>query len=309
MQVLFGLNYSVSAELLESIEPGAWALIRSSSAALIMAILVPMTGRSWPRGWGLWTRIALLSLCGVTINQVLFVEGLSRSFALHSVLIMASIPLQTLVLSRLFRGESLTARKIFSVVVGAVGIMVLLRADEWLAGAGGTLWANRAGNSEVEFHATVLWGDLLMLVNSLSFSIFLVAGESTARQLDPLTLTASTFVCGAIAILPYGIPHLATVSGTNWTPLLGALAAFAVLGATVGTYLLNFYAVRHISASIVGLFIYLQFVVAAGVSVSWRGEPVEARLVIAAALVLVGLTVRAIPARAIATRRCRTPAQ
>lgn len=296
VQILFGIHYSVAAEILETIPAGAWALVRCSVAAAVMAILIVATGRRWPTGLGNWGRIAGLSLLGVAVNQVLFVEGLSRSFALHSVLIMASIPLQTLVLSRVLGREPLSTRKLVSVLIGAVGILVLLRVDE-LGSTAPFVWANNRGSTDVAFHETVLWGDLLMLLNSLSFSLFLVLGESTARKIDPWTLTASTFACGTLAILPYGGPLLWEVDPALFTPRIGQLGAFAIGGATIGTYLLNFYAIRHVPASIVGLFIYLQFVVAAAVGVGWRGEPVEPRLVVASVLVLGGLTLRVVRRR------------
>lgn len=294
VQVLFGIHYSVAAAILDKLPPAAWAVIRCTSAAFVLVFLVVATRRSWPRGKRNWASLAGLSVLGVFGNQILFIEGISRSLVLHSVLIMSTIPLQTLLLSVFLKQEVFSWRKAISVAAGTLGVLVLLRIDQLVTGDAASFLVTNKGAEAGSAMETVLAGDLLMLANSFCFSLFLVLSKRPAARLDPLTMTASVFGLGAIGVIAYGANELmalqfAAVPGYVW-----GLAVFAVLGATVGTYLLNYYAIRRVPASMVGVFIYLQFLVATVVGVSWRKERFDTSMVIAAGLVLGGLSLRLI---------------
>ena len=95
VQVFFGLHYLAAKIVLEEIPPAAWALIRVSSAALIMLLVARAWGRRLPREWPVLGRLALLSVIGVVINQLFFVEGLSRTTASHSSILITAIPIGT----------------------------------------------------------------------------------------------------------------------------------------------------------------------------------------------------------------------
>jgi drug/metabolite transporter (DMT)-like permease len=73
--------------------------------------------------------------------------------------------------------------------------------------------------------------------------------------------------------------------------LIGAML-FAVLGATVASYLLNVWAIKRTQASHVALFIFLQPLVAAALGVIALGEQITPRLLIALALVFAALALR-----------------
>ncbi len=292
VQLLFGVHYSIALEILTEIRPAAWVGLRCGGAALVLALWVVSTGTAWPRRWQSWCRIAALSLLGVVINQVLFIEGLSRSYSIHSVLIMGTIPMQTLFFSVLWGRERVTVRKLASVSIGALGILVLLRIDRWFLESGSHWTLHRDGSIAQGFWDTVLAGDIMMLGNSFSFSLFLVLCQKEARRYSSLTLTASTFAMGSLGVLIYAAPEIlrtpyADISASTW-----GWAGFTILGPTVGCYFLNFYAVKRLPASTVGLFIYLQFVIAALLGVVWRGERFHSGLVVASVLVLGGLGLR-----------------
>ena len=48
----------------------------------------------------MWGRLLLLGVLGVALNQLLFNAGIARSTAIHAVLLMATVPAQTLALAR-----------------------------------------------------------------------------------------------------------------------------------------------------------------------------------------------------------------
>ncbi len=290
VQFLFGVHYSVAKEILEVIPPPVWVVIRCVGASAVLGFLVVVLKRPLPKKSDL-PILLVLSLLGVAVNQILFIEGLSRSFTVHSVLIMATIPLQTLVLSVLLGQERSTLLKFVSVLLGTVGIFLLFELDQIFASDPSDLLLDSEGN-QTAWLGSVLSGDLMMLFNSSAFSLFLVLSKKPSGRLDSLALTTSTFAIGTIAVIIYGIRDFIAHDFSSIDLRIGLLGAFAILGPTVSTYLLNFFAIRRVSPSMVGFFIYFQFLFATSIGIFILGEPFSERLVAATICILVALGVR-----------------
>lgn len=271
VQVLFGINYLASKVVLEEIPPRAWALLRVSGACLLLWCAIFLLRRRLPRDPADYAKLALFSLFGVVFNQVLFVEGLSRTTPIHSSLINTSIPVLTLVFATLAGREGVTARKVGALAMAFVGVMFVLRPD-------------RAG-----LDSRLFVGDLLTLANATSFSLFLVISKRVLSRIDPLAATALLFSFGSVGILALGggplvRADLGLVTSTAWWAAL-----FVIIGPTAGTYLLNYWALARVDSSMVALFIYLQPLIAGLLSVTLRGERPELTTLFGGALICVGV--------------------
>lgn len=292
VQLLFGLHYSVAREITAQIDPLAWTALRALLAVVALAVVMVVLRRAWPRGGALWARLTLLGALGVALNQLLFNAGMARSTAIHAVLLMATVPAQTLALGVLMGQERFTARKLASVLLGLVGVAILLRVDA-LAGSGsGAWWQTRDGGEAASFGATLLAGDLMIFANASCYALYLALGKATTRRLDPVALCAGVYVTGGALALALGGTALARVDLAGLPGALWGWIGFVVLGPTVAGYLLNLHALARLPTSTVGLFINLQFLIAAGVAMWWHGERFDARLVLAGLLVLGGLALR-----------------
>ncbi len=273
VQLLFGVNYLVSKQVLAVIDAAAWSALRAGSAFVILAALAVLGRRKLPPARDLLA-LAVCALFGVALNQVLFLEGLARTTPAHSALICSQIPLFALVAAVVLRVEKLTLRKAAGLVVGMAGVLVLLEVDRFRPDA-----------------ATVV-GDLLTLANTASYGLFVVLSGRIMMRNDPLAATAVVFGFGAAAILLYGGDDLARVdlgalSATTWLQM-----TYAVVGATVVPYFLNLWALKHTHASRVALYVFLQPVVATVLAVALRDDPVTWRLLVAAGLVFASLALR-----------------
>ncbi len=288
VQLLFGINYLASKHVVGTLDPAAWASLRAVSALAILAVLVRAGGHRLPRGRDLWY-LGGCAMLGVTLNQILFLEGLSRTTPAHSSLICSQIPLFTLVAAVLLGQERLTGRKVVGLVLGMTGVAVLLEVDR------------------LALDARYVAGDLLTLANAVSYGTFIALSGRVMRRHDPVGATTAIFAFGAAGILLYGGPELARAPlGSLDVLTLGAMA-FTILGATVGTYFLNLWALRHTHASRVALYVFLQPVVATTLSVMLLGEPLTWRLLTAGALVLTGLFLREQPRRGNPHMRPKAP--
>lgn len=270
VQLLFGVHYLAAKLVMAEIPPRAWALLRIGLAALIILPLVVVLGRRIPRGRKFW-EIAGCSVFGVVINQVCFVEGLARTAVIHSALINTTIPVSTLVFAVLLGREKITPAKLFSLGFALLGVVLILRP-----------WAAAAGSP-------TLTGDLLTVANSMSYAFFLVISKKALQGVDPLGALAVLMVSGAVGIASVGFPQLAQVPFAALSARTLWLAAYIVLGATVGTYFLIYFSLARAEASLVAFFTYLQPLVAALLGIVALGERLDASVLGGGALIFLGV--------------------
>jgi drug/metabolite transporter (DMT)-like permease len=271
VQVLFGVHYLVAKELLVWVEPAAWATLRIVVAALVLQAFVFRRGGGLPRSTREWVHVAGLALCGVVVNQVCFIEGLSRTIPAHSALIMTTIPLWTVAFATLLRRERLTLRRAAAIGCGLVGVWTLLRADRF------------------HLELDLLAGDLLTLVNAAAYGLFLVVGKRYVSDRDASVATARIFAVGAIGIALYGMDDLLATDLTSLPGTFWVLAAYAIIGATVLAHGLNLWALRRTVSTLVALFVYLQPLVATAVDGLLLGRWPSWRFAVAAVLVFLGV--------------------
>lgn len=271
VQVFFGIHYFVTKLLLESISPRAWAAIRIlGAAALLMAWnLVVLRGRRPP--WRHFATLTLFAFFGVMLNQILFVEGLSRTTPSHSAIINSLIPVLTLSFALVLRRERWTPRRLLSILVSFSSVLVLLRVDD------------------LQFAESWVIGDLLTLANATSFSFFLVISKRYLERNDALVTTAWLLCLGAVGITVAAGGSLQQVDFAALDGRFWLLASYAIVFATVLAYLMNSFALQHVDSSMVALFIYLQAPIATFLSVSFLGEPLTARFLLAASGIFAGV--------------------
>jgi drug/metabolite transporter (DMT)-like permease len=281
VQVFFGLHYIGAKIILAHIPPRAWATLRILSAAALILPATALAGKKWPRSAADHGRIALYAIFGVVINQVCFVEGLARTVASHSGVINTSIPVATLLIAILFGRERATIGKIAGIALSLSGVLYLI------------------GHSGISMSGGVVAGDLLTLANALSYSFFLVISKPILSRHSTQAVTALLLGYGAVGITMVGGTQLARVDLRPVPAAVWGWAAFVVLFATVGAYMLNAWALKRVDSSLVALFIYIQPVIASTLSVALLGETITPHLIVSAILIFAGVFV-ALTARPVA---------
>jgi drug/metabolite transporter (DMT)-like permease len=254
VSLLFGANYVFTKLVLAAVPARSWVFCRIAAATAVFAALalVARRGRPGPP-LRLVPGLALAALLGIVLNQVLFTLGLARTTPAHSAVINACIPTWTLVLAALFRQERLSPRKVLAVLIAFAGVAVLLRVDELLAGA--VAWSREQ-----------LVGDLLTWANGVSFALHLVLLRRLGARLDPLQSTALMFAMATLMVAAWSLPALTAgdLAAATTMPTFG-YALYGVLFATVLTYFMNTWALRHARSSQVALYINAQPLVAVAI--------------------------------------------
>jgi len=267
-------NMIAGKEALREISPLALAQFRVGGAALILlAAFFAWPGRPrlhiTRREWG---RLIVLALFGITLNQILFIGGLSRTSVAHTGLLVALGPVMVLMLSVVSRLEALTGAKVAGMLLSFAGVGILT-----------------SGRFSGARQPTGWTGDLIVLSSSTVFALYTVLLKKDAHRYDALTLNALTYALGAILLVPVcGKPFLdmrwRAVTGMGW---FGAFY-MVVLGSVIA-YLIYAFALTELAASRVAAFSYLQPVIATGLAIWLLAEKLTSGVVAGGALILGGV--------------------
>jgi drug/metabolite transporter (DMT)-like permease len=135
-----------------------------------------------------WFGLLLIGLFGVTLNQVFFLIGLSRTSVVHSVLIISITPILVLVIASAMGQERVTARKAIGMLIAVSGVAIL---------------TSLPSPSRQQGPGPSITGDLFIFLAGLTFALFTVLGRKVSARHTPVTVNTFGFVGGAlVARLP-----------------------------------------------------------------------------------------------------------
>ena len=268
VQALFGTLPLAGQLVMRWVPPVGTAALRATGAAIVFALLVRRRLASVAlRDVPLLLLFSVLAIIG---NQILFLEGLSRTSQINASVLITTIPVFTVGFALALRRETASLARLGGVAVGLCGALLLARVEHFHLGNRGVL------------------GNLMVVANCSLWSLYLVLARPVLRRIPPLVMTAWLFLIGAVVMAPLGLPS--AVDGLARAPLEGWLAAaWVVIFPTIVAYLLNTWALREAESSQVAIFTYLQPVVAGILAWAFAGETLDLRTGIAAALIFVGV--------------------
>lgn len=278
MQLLFGLHPVAGAVALSKLSPSAIIGVRTLLGAPLLLLLARRWGQGsgWPNRRDLFA-LAGLGLLGVTVNQLLFTEGLHRAGPVNAAVLVVTIPVLTLLVAIVLGRESLSLGRVVGVALALTGAAIVTRLERF------------------DLSSQVALGDLMLLGNSLSYATYLVLARPLMAKLGAAWCVAWVFVFGAIAALPLTGPALlaAPWAELSWQVVLAL--AFILLGPTLGAYGLNAYALRTAEASVVAVYVSLQPFVGAVAAWALLGVQIDARTAVAGAVIVVGVLIASRP--------------
>jgi len=129
----------------------------------------------------------------------------------------------------------------------------------------------------------------LFIVNAASYSVYLILVKPLVAKYSSITLMKLFFLFAVIMNLPIGIHEFTNVAWgeLGWSSIWRL--AFVVIGTTVLTYLFNIYALKQLSPSTIGAFIYLQPLLAAFIAVLAGSDTLTPLRGLAAVLIFIGV--------------------
>ena len=218
--------------------------------------------------------LALMGFIGVFVHQMLQVHGLTLTTAIRTGWLIGLIPIWSAVLSALMLHERFGIRKVFGLLLGTVGAVVVITRGEF--------------SSRVLALPTTA-GDLLILASTVNFAIYTIVGRSTLKRLGSAKATAAAMLAGWAMLLPFfvrnaGWREYVMLSSSGW----GAVVFLGVGCSGLG-YLFWYAALERIETSKVAAFLHLEPLVTLIAAVIVLGEPVVLSTAVGGVLVLAGV--------------------
>jgi drug/metabolite transporter (DMT)-like permease len=130
-----------------------------------------------------YPQLCIIGVCGIAVNQVCFLIGLSLTSASHAALVIGLTPFMVLFLAW-FRGqEAFTSNRAIGLAVAVCGMALLQKPS-------------------ASAQTASLLGDVLILGAGLSFAVYTVFGKELAAEHGGMAVIAVSYAAGAIFLLP-----------------------------------------------------------------------------------------------------------
>jgi len=280
--IIYGANYSIAKEVMPAfIKPFGFIVIRVSVAAILFFLAAKLFFKEKIAKED-WPRIFACAVFGVTVNQLLFFKGLSLTSPINAGLMMVTNPIFVLILSVIFLNELINLKRIIGIISGIVGAVLLI------------IYGNRFSTAESD-----AVGDICILLNSLSYAIYMVMVLPLMKKYHPVTIMQIVFAIGTVLVLPFGWQEFTQIEWSTFSMSIWWSVVFVVIGTTFFAYLLNTLALRELSAGVVSVYIYLQPLLAAGFAMLLGKDAPNILHLFAAVLIFLGvyLTTRGVEKR------------
>lgn len=273
VNLLYGINFLVAKEVMPVyIGPCAFIFIRVSCTLVLFSMLFLLITRERIE-WKDMPRFVLCAFTGVTVNQLLFYEGLNYTTPINAAVIFTSNPILTLLVSAIILKERLTPKKITGILIGAVGAVALI-----IVSRGG-----------VSFDENTRLGNLFIIINALSYAVYLVVAKPLMKKYKPLTVITMNFFMGFFFVTPFGFAQFTEIEWHTFTPFVWAALVFTVLGVTFIAYLFSIFALQRLTPSQVSIYVYVQPVTAALLAILLGKDRFTPELIICSVLIFLGV--------------------
>lgn len=270
---IYGVNHTIAKGLMpDVIGPYGFILLRVSGAALLFWILSFFypSEKVNRKDWG---RFVACAAFGMVINMNMFFKGLELSTPINSSVVITLSPVLLLVLSALILKEKITWLKGVGIGIGLCGALLLILF--------GVKTQPNAPNIPI--------GNLLFIVNAASYAFYLIFVKKLVATYSSITLMKFLFLIAFIINLPIGWVQFSEV---NWLSLGFSeiwKLVFVVVGTTVLTYLFNIYALKQLSPAVIGVFMYLQPLIATAFAILLGADTLTPLRILAALLIFTGV--------------------
>lgn len=273
---IFGLNIIICKDLTSShiISPMGLFCIRSVCAgSLFWLISLFLPKEKVDRKD--YVRIFIASMLGFFLCQISFLIAIPEVTPMTSSIVSSLSPIYTMFIAAVAIKEPITVKKAGGVLISFVGIMILIFNSMHSAGA--------TENS--------LRGILLMIVNGLSFALYLGIFKPLISKYSVCTFMKWIFLFSTLVSVPVSAGEIVSL---EWSAVPGKLIAelgYLVFFATFVSYYLIPFGQQRLRPTLVSMYAYIQPIIATGISICIGMDTLTWQKILSAVMVFAGVII------------------
>jgi drug/metabolite transporter (DMT)-like permease len=273
LAIVWGFAFYLIAIALRSFPPVTLVTLRLIIGAVVLSIIVRWKGLSLPSEPLWWWYFSLLAVTGNLIPFTLITWAETRIPSSQAGLIMALMPISTMVLAHYFIAhEALTTRRVIGVVLGFGGVMILV-------GAQGVTDIGGVG----------LWAQLACVLATFAYAINAVFVKRLPKK-NGLVVAAGSLIAGSLIFTPVALwldqPWTLMPTTESWLAIL----ALGVMATALATWI-YFTVINDVGPSFLSIINYLIPAISFAVGVVLLSEPAELSKIGGLIIVCVGIAI------------------
>ena len=270
---IYGINHTIAKEVMPNfIGSSGFIMLRLLGATLIfwlISFFIPNEKIERKD----FLKILFASILGMCTNMLAFFRGLELSTPINSGVIITLSPVLVLILSYFFLKERITLKKILGIIIGFSGaVFLILNSDQTGINA-----------------PNIPLGNTFFLLNASAYAGYLIIIKPLTNKYNIFTLMKWLFLIGLILSSPITFNQFSEVKWAElpWFAIWRMI--YVVVGTTFLTYLFNIYALKSLSPTTVGSFIYLQPIITIIFALLTGNDTLDTTKLISCLLVFVGV--------------------
>ena len=273
---IFGFNIIVCKDLTAGrlISPLAIFTLRSLRAGALFWLISFFTQKEKVEKKD-YAGIFAASMLGFFVCQVTFLVGIPHITPMDCSVLSAISPIYTMIIAAIVLKEPITWQKAGGVAISFAGIIYLIVSR-----------TSAAGTTE-----TSLFGILMLILNSLSFSMYLGIFKPLIGKYSVVTFMKWIFLFAFVVSAPFSAREIVTLDWSAIPAIQFAELAFLIFCATFITYFLIPVGQKRIRPTLVSMYSYVQPIIAIVISITVGMEMLTWSKVLAAVMVFGGVVV------------------
>ncbi len=271
--LIYALNHTIAKDVMPTYVQGfgfiGIRLIGATILFWLLGLLIPKQPIDKA------DRIAFLraAILGMAINMLAFFKGLEYSTPINSTVIITTTPIMVFLFSVLLLKENIRPKRAIGVLMGFLGALSLI------------LFSQQATANA----SNISLGNFLFVINASAYGLYMIYVKPLSEKYSTIHLLKRLFLIGLVITMPFTLPELMAVDFQQLPLSIWWRIGFVVLGTTFMTYLLMVYAIRHLRATSLSVFTYLQPIIGIVYAVLVGADFMTPIKWIAMSLVLVGV--------------------
>lgn len=217
--------------------------------------------------------LAGAAMLGILCNQGCFIFGVGFTSPGEASLITTTMPMWVMIFAAIILKEPITTKKVGGIILGASGALLLVLTSRSRAIAGDN----------------PMLGDLLVLTAQISYALYLTFYKNFIKKYSVVTLMKWMFTFAACITLPTSMCQICVADWASMTTAMSLGVLYVVVCGTFLAYICIMIGQKNLRPTLVGMYNYLQPIVATTVGIALGLEIFTPIKLLAVALIFSGV--------------------